>query len=134
MTYNCEITQKGEQYLVVFPDMTNIRTCGWSLDEALYMAKDALDAVLETELSLGNPIPAPSYNEGYPIPVANHIVVAMRLREWRGNESQTAIAERLGIKYQSYQRLENPIKANPTIKTLEKIARIYGKSVETLIG
>jgi len=78
-------------------------------------------------------IPPPKHTGGYTIPVANHIVIAMRLREWRGNESQTAVAERLGIKYQSYQRLENPSKSNPTIKTLEKIAAIYGKKLEALI-
>jgi antitoxin HicB len=133
MTYNCEITQDGGRYDAVFPDMTNIQTCGWSLDEALAMAKDALDAVLEVELSEGNAIPPPKHTSGYAIPVANHIVIAMRLREWRGDESQTAVAERLGIKYQSYQRLENPSKSNPTIKTLEKIAAVYGKKVEALI-
>jgi antitoxin HicB len=113
--------------------MTNIRTCGWSLDEALYMAKDALDAVLETELSVDNPIPPSKYKEGYAIPVAEHIVIALRLRQWRGKESQAAIAKKLGIKYQSYQRLENPIKANPTIKTLERIANVYGKNLQALI-
>jgi antitoxin HicB len=131
MTYNCEITQDGDRYDAVFPDMTNIQTCGWSLDEAA--AKDALDAVLAVELSEGNAILPPKHTGGYAIPVANHIVIAMRLREWRGDESQTAVAERLGIKYQSYQRLENPRKSNPTIKTLEKIAAIYGKKLEALI-
>jgi len=36
----------------------------------------------------------------------------------------------LNISYQVYQRLENPRKANPTVKTLEKIARVFGKHVE----
>jgi hypothetical protein len=33
-----------------------------------------------------------------------------------------------------YQRLENPVKTNPTIRTLEKIARTYGKPVEALLA
>jgi len=28
-----------------------------------------------------------------------------------------------------YQRLENPRKANPTLKTLEKVASTYGKHI-----
>jgi len=34
------------------------------------------------------------------------------------------------LSYQAYQRLENPQKANPTIKTLEKIAQIYGRKLK----
>jgi antitoxin HicB len=30
---------------------------------------------------------------------------------------------------QSYQRLENPRKANPTVKTLERIAHVYGREL-----
>jgi antitoxin HicB len=35
----------------------------------------------------------------------------------------------LALSYQAYQRLENPRKANPTVKTLEKIARVYGREL-----
>jgi antitoxin HicB len=49
--------------------------------------------------------------------------------ELRVEQSQTSIARRLGLSYQSYQRLENPRKANPTVKTLERIARVYGREL-----
>ncbi|MDR3335683.1 MAG: helix-turn-helix transcriptional regulator [Treponema sp.] len=39
------------------------------------------------------------------------------------------MARKLGLSYQSYQRLENPRKANPTIKTLEKIAHAFGREL-----
>jgi antitoxin HicB len=134
MTYYCRIDKEGDEYIAQFPDMTNIVTCGFSLDEALYMAKDALNAVLKTELDSGDSIPEPKYEEGYAIEVEPNIAIAIRLREWRGNDSQSAVAQRLGIKYQSYQRLENPAKSNPTIKTLEKIVKMYGKKLEALIA
>ena len=67
--------------------------------------------------------------EGYPVTVASHIALAIRLRELRGGQSQTNIAKKLGMSYQAYQRLENPRKANPTVKTLEKIARVYGREL-----
>jgi antitoxin HicB len=61
--------------------------------------------------------------------VASHIALSLRLRELRGEQSQTNIAQKLGLSYQSYQRLENPRKANPAVKTLEKIARVYGREL-----
>jgi antitoxin HicB len=63
------------------------------------------------------------------VPVASHIALSLRLRQLRGSQSQTSIAQKLGLTYQAYQRLENPRKANPTIKTLEKIARVYGREL-----
>jgi antitoxin HicB len=56
--------------------------------------------------------------------------VALLLRKLRADQSQIEIARKLNISYQVYQRLENPRKSNPTLKTLEKIARVYGKKME----
>jgi antitoxin HicB len=134
MHYNCTIEKEGEEYIAQFPDMTNIVTCGFTHDEALYMAKDALNGVLSTELELGHSIPPALYQDGYPVEVLPQVAIAIRLREWRGKENQSTIADRLGIRYQSYQRLENPVKSNPTIKTLDKIAKLYGKNLESLIA
>jgi antitoxin HicB len=134
MKYNCDITQNGDRYDVVFPDMSNVLTCGFSLEEAKSMAKGALNAILEEEVEEGLSIPEPAYHGGYPVEVEPRITLAIRLRELRGNNTQSDIATRLGIKYQSYQRLENPAKANPTIKTLEKIAHAYGEPFEALFA
>ena len=127
MIYYCTIEKKGSTYIAQFPDMPNIITCGFTHEEALAMAKDALEGCLELDISHGNSIPPPIFTDGHPVPVASHIALSLRLRELRGEQSQTEIARRLGPSYQSYQRLENPRKANPTIKTLERIARIYGR-------
>ncbi|GHT59650.1 hypothetical protein FACS1894109_15960 [Spirochaetia bacterium] len=134
MTYNCEITQDGDRFDVVFPDMTNIQTCGFTHEEALAMAKEALDGCLESDVAHGRDIPAPSFKDGFPIAVANNIVVAMRIRQLRGEQSQTDIARKLGLSYQTYQRLENPRKANPTVKTLERIAHVFGQELSVQIG
>jgi antitoxin HicB len=129
MTYYCTIEKEGDEYIAQFPDMTNIVTCGFSHEEALAMAQEALEGCLGSDISHGLPIPPPAYKEGYPVPVASHIALSLRLRELRGEQSQTDIARKLGLSYQSYQRLENPRKANPTVKTLERIARIYGREL-----
>jgi antitoxin HicB len=133
MVYHCTIEKEGDEYIAQFPDMTNIVTCGFSHEEALAMAKEALDGCLEADISQGNIIPPPAYTEGYPITVASHIAVALRLRELRGEQSQTDIARKLGLSYQAYQRLENPRKANPTIKTLEKIAHAFGRELTVIL-
>ena len=133
MVYYCTIEKEGNEFIAQFPDMPNIITCGFTHDEALVMAKEALEGCLESDISHGLPIPKPSYKKGYPIVVASHIALAQRLRELRGEQSQTDIAKKLGLSYQSYQRLENPKKANPTIKTLEKIAHVYGTELRVAL-
>jgi antitoxin HicB len=35
------------------------------------------------------------------------------------------VANRMGVKYQVYQKLENPKTANPTLKTLKKLEQIF---------
>ena len=133
MIYNCKIEKYEDMFWVQFPDMPNIQTYGDTFEHALEMAKDALEGCIECDISKGRSIPTPKYKKGYPITVANHIVVSLRLRELRGEQSQADIANKLGLSYQAYQRLENPRKANPTVKTLEKIARVYGRKLNISI-
>jgi len=116
-------------FLVDFPDMPNVLTFGNTHEHALKMAKEALEGCLEVEISKGMPIRPPAYKKGHPVSVASNIALSLRLRELRGEKSQTEIASKLGLSYQAYQRLENPRKANPTVKTLEKIARVYGREL-----
>jgi antitoxin HicB len=134
MLYHCVIEQEGAEYIAQFPDMPNVVTCGFSRDEALALAKEALDGVLAAEVARGNAVPPPSFRGGHPVSVAGHIAIALRLRELRGDKSQTEIARKLGLSYQAYQRLENPQKANPTLKTLEKIAGAFGKELSVTIS
>ena len=129
MVYNCTIKKDGDMLIAQFPDMPNIQTFGYSQEEALAMAKEALEGCLESDISRGLPIPPPVYKKGFPVTVAAHIVLSLMLRDLRGDQSQTDIARKLGLSYQAYQRLENPRKANPTVKTLEKIARVYGREL-----
>ncbi len=41
----------------------------------------------------------------------------------------TDVADKLGVKYQVYQKLENPETANPTLKTLKKIEKVFGDTL-----
>jgi antitoxin HicB len=133
MVYYCTIEKKGDMFIAQFPDMPNVVTGGFSQDEALAMAKEALDGCLESDVAHGRELPAPVFTDGFPVEVASHIDIAAQLRQLRGAESQSGVARRLGLSYQAYQRLENPQKSNPTIKTLERIARTFGKSIAVQI-
>jgi antitoxin HicB len=133
LQYPARIEKDGEYYLVSFPDFENIHTFGSTMDEALKNAEEALNGCLESDFERGFRIDAPSRREGDDvrlIPVKPHIAVALMLRQLRADQSQIEVARKLHISYQVYQRLENPRKSNPTIKTLEKIAQIYGKKME----
>ena len=55
------------------------------------------------------------------------VEIAYALKRMQNGHSQTGIARKPGIAYQSYQKLENPRKCNPTVKTLEKIGEVLGK-------
>jgi antitoxin HicB len=100
-------------------------------------ATEALNAALETDVARGFSLPEPVAGPGeglYPIEVSPHIILAWDIRKLRGDRSQSEIAARLGLSYQAYQRLENPAKGNPTVKTLERVARALGKRLEVRIA
>ena len=133
MNYFCTLTESDGALIVEFPDLPNIVTYGRDETDALRMAHDALNAALASDVARGIIPPEPVFTDGYGVDVEPHIVAAAMLRTLRGGVSQTAIAARLGIAYQSYQRLENPIIGNPTLKTLERVARAHGKRLEVVI-
>ncbi len=130
MVFCCELNNEADEYVVNFPDMPGAITSGKTIEEALKNAEEALNGCLAADMTLGNHIPEALYKNGYAVPVRSEVVLALQLRKLRGNESKKAAADRLGISYQAYQQLEDARKTNPTIKTLEKIARAYGKTLE----
>jgi antitoxin HicB len=133
LTYPANIVKEDDTFLVTFPDLENVVTFGATIEEAILNAEDALNGCLASDFERNFTIPEPSDLSGeeiHQITVAPHVAVAIMLRKLRADATQVEIARRLDISYQVYQRLENPSKANPTLKTLEKIARVFGKHVE----
>lgn len=137
MHYFAKLKKEDNYFIVSFPDFPNINTYGESKDEALANAEEALNGTIESDFSRNFDIPVPTIYKGkshYPIYVEPHIEIAYKLRQIRKGKSQIQIAKELGITYQAYQKLENPRKCNPTIKTLEKIAKAYNKKIEVAIS
>ncbi|MFC1853585.1 helix-turn-helix domain-containing protein [candidate division CSSED10-310 bacterium] len=136
MFYYAKISKEDDSYLVSFPEFENINTYGCTIDEALKNAEEALNGSIESDFERGFLIPIPSDQTGdyyYRIYLRPHIEIALRLKQLRSQKTQIEIAKELGVSYQAYQKLENPRKCNPTIKTLEKIAKIYKKQIEIAI-
>jgi antitoxin HicB len=133
MHYFAKIVKREGVFFVSFPDLENINTYGESLDAALKNAEEALNGVLETDFERGFSLPEIKeyqVKNYYSIPVLPHLEIAYMLRKLRNGKSQMQIARSLGISYQAYQKLENPRKCNPTIKTLEKISAVLGRKLE----
>lgn len=125
---------KGDKvYTVEFPDLPGCVTFGETLTEAKEKAREALSGYLASVFDRGFKIPIPSKRvkgkNVYPILPETTVLVPIILRSSREelHLNQIEAAKRLGISYQSYQKLENPNKANPTLKTLEKVAKAFGK-------
>ncbi|MDX9899732.1 MAG: type II toxin-antitoxin system HicB family antitoxin [Spirochaetia bacterium] len=129
MVYHCRLEKTDSMVLVSFPDLPDIQTYGETIDSALLNAKEALNGCLASDVSRGLLPPDPVFHDGdsIPIEVAPHVLISIQLRKLRGEQSQTEIASRLNVSYQSYQTLENPVKCNPTIRNLERVAQAMGK-------
>ncbi len=132
MNYSALLQKTEGLYLVSFPDFVNINTYGETKEEALVNAAEALNGAIESDFERGFILPKPrkiNSKNSFEIPVQPHIELAYQLKNLRKGKTQVEIARELGISYQAYQKLENPRKCNPTIKTLEKISAVFGKKL-----
>jgi len=133
-TVSCKITwsEKDKCWYVESPGFYDgVMTEGDTLDEAKNAAAEAVAALLEsyleheTTFNLPNVKDAPDW---YDIPIKPESAFSFRLRNQRKARGMTLsdVAEKMGVKYQVYQKLENPKTANPTLKTLHKIEQVFG--------
>ena len=141
LSYPAKIKYLSEDktYLVEFPDLPGCLTEGTTLEEAKQNAREALTGYLASVFDRTLKIPDPSDIKGKhvyhiePEPEVAVPILIKKLRETR-KLTQGDIAKVLGISYQAYQRLEKPGKSNPTIKTLERLARVFDKDLRLEIG
>lgn len=121
-------------YSVDFPELKGCLTCGDDLDDALYMAKDALDGYLASLDSHDLPIARPKIHDGkefYPIEVDPCVAFSITLKQERKKRrlTQQALADKVGMTWSQYQKLENPDRANPTLKTISKLNKALGGGI-----
>ena len=138
MIYYCKIYPDDGCFSVMFPDVPGAVTFGETVEEALEMADEALNLLLSSMVDESQPLPKskirkePGY---YPIDVKPSIVASAQIRQARkaAGLTQKEMAARLNIAYQVYQKLEDPDKSNPTVKTLSQLARCLGHNLKIAI-
>lgn len=135
MEYIANLKKEEGVYVVSFPDLPNVNTFGETKADAIKYAHDALNLTLEVDFERGFSLPEPKAIPGrnsITVRVQPNIAIAYQLRRLRHNQTQAEVATKVGISYQAYQKLENPRKCNPTVKTLEKISAAMGKTLDVV--
>lgn len=136
LLYPATITFSKEDngYLVRFIDLPGCITDGDTIEEATTNGREALTGFLASMYERNVPIPEPSVvsrENVYLIEPDADVAVPVILKRLRESNkmTQSDVAKVLGISYQAYQRLEKPGKSNPTLNTLERLARVYRKKL-----
>jgi antitoxin HicB len=126
------VYSKAEKaYEVEFPDLPGCVTYAPTLDAAKAEATSALTGYLESVIERGLAFAQPSKagKKEYLIEPEKPVAFALWLRAKRSASGMTLmeVAEKLNVSYQVYQRLEDPSKTNPTLKTIAKLERVFGE-------
>jgi antitoxin HicB len=135
LKYPAIFTPEESGFSIEFPDFPGCFSQGENLDEALAMAEEALNGHIRCLIEMNANIPESSEIQGeniHYISVEPEIAIPILLQNIRKKESlsQSEVARRINIAYQSYQRLEKVKGFNASIKTLSKIAKVLGKRLD----
>jgi len=133
MEYAAKITKEGKYTLAEFPDCVGCQTFvedGESIENA---ARDALEGWLESHLGRDLAPPRPGIHRGADVvmigvPVGLAVRLELRWARAAAGLTQAELAKKVGISQQALQKLESR-QANPTIATLDRVARGLGGSV-----
>lgn len=129
-----EYDQSDKCYLVDFPDLVGCQTFGETLVDALDAAKEALTGFLSSLDNRNLSLPSSSHlkekNIYYISPYKNvAFAIWLKIKRNEKGYTQSEMAELLNIKYQSYQRYENPNASNPTLKRIEQIENVLKEDI-----
>jgi predicted RNase H-like HicB family nuclease/DNA-binding XRE family transcriptional regulator len=139
MQYAAIITQENEYLLAEFPDAPGCQTFARSEQELRDAAQEALEGWLEAHLIDGEAPPRLKKRRAGPgiwfIDIDPALAVAIQFR-WARQDAgltQRELAERAGVSQQQVAKLERPGE-NPTIGTLDKLARALHAKLEIHLG
>ena len=138
--YPCDIVLDEEEraatgreaYTVTFPDVYGATTGGWSWEEALENAEDALVAALGSYYYLKQDLPLPSDVKEGQQPIALRPVaaakVALNTALRKRGMTKVALAEKLGITESAVRKLCNP-DHHSHMSTIERALKVVGLSL-----
>ena len=123
-------------YDVEFPDLPGCLTYGETFEDAQINAAEALTGYLASiEIRKHGIPPMTAIQQGqnnmYNIFPESNVAFSIWLKETRLKKGMTQkeAAEKIGIKYQAYQRYERPETSNPTLKMIEKIQNLFNERI-----
>lgn len=131
--YKAKIQKDDEGYFVEFLDLPGCVTSGDSKEQAIKNAVEALDLYLEEANDPRWPLPkARNHKNSEWVIASDEVSIPLMIREARKKKklTQNQAAELLGMKLQTYQKLEYIRKSNPTAFTLLKIAKAFDTKFE----
>jgi predicted RNase H-like HicB family nuclease/DNA-binding XRE family transcriptional regulator len=133
--YKAKIIKDDKGYSIIFPDLEGCYSYAKNIKSAYINAKEALELYLEEANNPKWPLPrAKNYrgDEFYWITPSPEVAIPLMIREARKAKkiSQQSAADLLGMKLQTYQKLEYIRKSNPTATTLIKIAQAFDTKFE----
>jgi DNA-binding XRE family transcriptional regulator/predicted RNase H-like HicB family nuclease len=137
MHYDAYIYREGKHVLAEFPDCPGCQTFVDNGDKVAAAAREALEGWLEAHLVDGQVPPRPVGRSGAPtgrklarIPVRAGLAAALEIRWARQDAglSQAELGKRAGVRQQQIAKIENPDE-NPTLQTIEKVAKALGLTV-----
>lgn len=136
MRYAAIITKEQGSTLARFPDLPGCQTQADEGESIETQARDAMVGWLETSLAVGAAPPrpkkrAPTAKRILWVDVPPRLAVMLTIRWARldAGLTQAELARRAGVSQPMVAKLENP-DANPSIETLEKVARALGARLE----
>jgi antitoxin HicB len=117
-------------FFLQFIDFPEAFTQGYTLEELYEMGQDVLSLILEDYLEDNRELPDPSCIKGNDVIVIEpypRIAIPIILKKIRKENclTQKDVASKLGVSYQTYQKMERGQSVNPTLATLEKLARAF---------
>jgi transcriptional regulator with XRE-family HTH domain/predicted RNase H-like HicB family nuclease len=139
MEYPAIITKEGDFTLAEFPDCEGCQTYarkGESIEEA---AAEALELWLDANLGRDSVPNRPGTIRisrdtaviRIPVPVSLAFRLELRWAREESGKSQAEFGKSLNMSQQQYAKLEAP-NANPTLKTVERVAKVAGLGVSVI--
>ena len=137
MRYPAAITREGKYTYATFVDCPGAMTQADPGESIEAQAADLLEGWLESELAAGRTPPRPGRRlpkSGIWVEVPPLLAVRLTLRMAREDAglTQAQLAKRVGVTQPVIAALEHP-DSNPTIQTLEKVARALGANLQVSI-
>ena len=133
LAYPVELTPDGKFLMVTFPDIPEANSQGDSVEDALEMAKDALESAIDWYIEEGKPVPAPSKPKRGQHPVelpASYAAKILLLNEMsRQKVRPVELARRMKITPQEVTRLLNVHHATK-IDSIASALKALGKTLE----